>query len=177
MVTKSFATNYPFSHNHGSGKWGPGRWLNRLLSGAIFHFHDYGRKGNDWNSGPQWEVSWKNPHPLMLFSMVTVVPRESIEGGLNLHFRERSRNYSWLMCQLWKIFHKILPVDLGTLPFNEDDSTFFHWRWRHHHRPQLRLGWWCPAVFKQCLWGGQSIRSTSSGFEGFLVGGWCLWDG
>ena len=44
---------YPFFHNHGSGKWVPGRWLACLLLGAIFHF-DYGRKGNHFTVGPSW---------------------------------------------------------------------------------------------------------------------------
>ena len=33
-------------HTHGSGKWAPGRWV---FKGAIFYFHNYGRKSNGSN--------------------------------------------------------------------------------------------------------------------------------
>ncbi len=36
---------YPSSHNHGSGKWDVSN-IRFLSFGSIFHFHDYGRKGN-----------------------------------------------------------------------------------------------------------------------------------
>ena len=43
FIALIFINTYFSSHNHGSGKWGPGRCSE--FKWAIFHFHDYGRKG------------------------------------------------------------------------------------------------------------------------------------
>ena len=47
VATQFFFANlyYPFSHNHGSVENHP-KWKETNIGGTHFHFHDYGRKGN-----------------------------------------------------------------------------------------------------------------------------------